>query len=179
MWREAVKIFSGLLRCTGKTRGWLWHACSSLTPVHHSISHHCMVVSCMAQYHPRGQQWYPGTKAAVLVSLRLILSLPVIHPFPHLPLPPFGIFLVQWPPFTTITQISWAGIILSIALHRLEGGGGGVCVAEFPFCLCDSAIWQRFTSPLLSPHYTPLSDKEINTPSDCVLIKQFHANYTF
>lgn len=119
--------------------------------------------------------WHKGSCA----SLSLSVSSYLFHdsPLPSSPLPPFGIFLVQWPPFTTITQISWAGIILSIALHRLEGGG--VCVAEFPFCLCDSAIWQRFTSPLLSPHYTPLSDKEINTPSDCVLIKQFHANYTF
>lgn len=49
-------------------------------------------------------------------------------------LPPFGIFLVQWPPFTTITQISWAGVILSIAPRCLEEeAGGGFCVAEFPF----------------------------------------------
>lgn len=147
-----------------------------------------MIVSLTIAWHsstPRTTTipWHKGSYASL--PLFLFLSFPVIPPL--LPssssLPPFGIFLVQWPPFTTITQISWAGVILS---HRsaplggvVGGGGGGWNVAEFPFCLCDSAIWQHFTSPLLSPHYTPLSDKEINTPSDCVLIKQFHANYTF
>lgn len=41
------------------------------------------------------------------------------------------------------------------------------------------AILTAFYISRLSPHRAPLSDKEINTPSDCVLIKQFHANYTF
>lgn len=61
---------------------------------------------------PRGQR-HCGTKAAMLDSES--------HPI-NPSLPPLGIFLVQWPPFTTITQISWAGVILSIAPRCLEEG---------------------------------------------------------
>lgn len=93
---------------------------------------------------PWGQEWCRGTKTATLVSM--IVFFPLSEPL--ISLPPLGIFLVQWPPFTTVTQISWAGVI---PLHRSVPLGEGEKKKK---------MWQNF----LSASVTPLSDSVLHLP---------------
>lgn len=78
-----------------------------------------------------------------------------------------------------------AGPSVYQACPKQAGGQPGIVTLPSQ----DVACWDGV--PPLSPWHssltalyiclrrTPSADKEINTPSDCVLIKQFHANYTF
>lgn len=113
------------------------------TPQYLTSLYGCQLLGIVPPLRTTMIPWHKGSCARLSPSHPISSS---DSPLPSSPLPPFGIFLVQWPPFTTITQISWAGIILSIALHRF-GGGGGVCgrISFLP-------LWQRYlTAFYISP----------------------------